>query len=68
MGSMGGWRVVGYDWRGPNWTYLELVLKEIFLGGHFAVEAQQTLLIWAHRLMEIVSESERGWRVGVGLR
>lgn len=52
MGSMGEVRwVVGYDWSGlPDWTYLELVLKQVFLGGHFAVEAQQTLLLGTHRL------------------
>jgi hypothetical protein len=43
--------------REPDRTHLELVLEEIFLGGHFAVEAQQTLLLWAHRLKRVVSES-----------
>ncbi len=71
MGSMGKVRwVVGYDWSGPDWmwTYLELVLEQVFLGGHFAVEAQQTLLVWAHRLGCGVSESDRGWRRGVNSR
>jgi hypothetical protein len=49
--------------EGPAGTHLELVLEEIFLGGHFAVETQQTLLLWAHRLGEIVSESS--WRLEV---
>lgn len=46
-GFDGGWvRLV----RARLGTYLELVLEEVFLGGHFAVQAQQTLLLGAHRL------------------
>lgn len=66
--SMGEREVVGYDWRGPDWTHLELVLEQVFLGGHFAIEAQQTLFLRAHRLGWVVSSSESGWRVGVGSR
>lgn len=39
-------------------TYLQLVLEEVFLGGHLAVQTEKTLLVWAqglggHRLMVI---------------
>lgn len=37
--------------------YLELVLEDVFLGGHLAVEAQQALLLWGEGLDGIV----RGW-------
>lgn len=38
---------VGLGWC---WAYLELVLKDVLLGGHLAVEAQQALLLWAQGL------------------
>lgn len=33
-----------------KFTYLQFVLKEVLLGGHFTVQAQQTLLLRAQRL------------------
>ena len=38
-------------------TYLQLVLQQIFLGGHFAIEAEKTLFIRAHLLPGTVSVS-----------
>lgn len=33
-------------------AYLEFVLEDVFLGGHFAVETEESLLIGAERLFD----------------
>jgi hypothetical protein len=37
--------------------YLELVLEDVFLCGHLAIEAQQALLLWAKGLVVV------SWRI-----
>lgn len=38
-----------WEGRGVR-TYLELVLEEVFLGGHLAVHSEKALLVWAQGL------------------